>query len=516
VAVLLCSSCADSKVIFQREAAVYTSAGMMHVAMPLDLSYLHRFCDSAKDQWSRIKQMKKSDFEPEVQDYLLSLYYETRESCVELDGWRVMGGTRTDEASGHGRQKRFITALLAGTVFGAVVEPIVESWFHSDALEQDQMQTRKQVAQLTRKYNDLLSAITLKRREMAAAVTLSHQTATFTSTAGRYTRAFAMLATTYRLSPPLLPMSAVPKIWEQVEKATGKKMPYPPEAAYELPASFRLEDGVLHVVLHVPLLDAAFWFYRLHPFPLGPEREPFYLVPETEKLLAVNLRGTTYFEMGLADVTDCLKLGHLHVCAVRVVRHDFQDTCLAALYGGHNEAARRRCQQVPVTEAWALGATAEGSGGYHLWLKEALPYTTTCSNNGSIIPGKFRAGYSTFVASASCTIASRVFSVLEDANQTTTTAVVRAFEYGALERASRSFVTQKWNVTEAPEFAATTSFSMSGSHIAVIVLGAIVAGLVVTLFAVLRCVYRKSKEESTLATQVVQEAQPEVQENKSQ
>lgn len=475
---MLCFSTTAAKVIFEKEAGVYTSQGTLHASMEVDLTFLFQFCTSFDNRW---EEWTKSDWKGGLQEtFLLGIKAEVTASCEELHSWGTLQRSTT-------REKRQLLALLGGTVFGALVAPVVEELFHTSAAEEELAEVRRKTEVLTEACNLLMGTMRRDEIRTSHALTLSHQAAAFSSLVGRYTRAYAELVTSYRLSPPILHVTSVEKLWREVEQQFNTKIQYPPEAAYELPASYHFNRGILHVVLHLPLLGEAFQFHRLHPFPLGTSASPFFLMPPNDaSLLAVSMAATSYFEMGLGDLTNCLQLGHVYVCPDRILQHDFGDSCLAALFAGLDGAAHHHCVRQDLTRPWALGPAKGGSGWFHLFLNQSLPFTTSC-RNGSRTTGVWNAGTSSIYASPSCTIACSAFSVQGNVNRSATVTVVRDFGYRTILRANETFVQDKRMEISEFEHRATHHY------LSVTVLAGSLALSVATIFAILGCIFCRTK-----------------------
>ena len=477
----MCWTPGTAKVIFEKEASVYTSQGTLHVSMERDLTFLYTFCEDMATDWENMwEDSKQAKIKSWGTDLVNSLKAEVQEACRELKSW---------ESHAHRREKRQVLALLGGTVFGALVAPAVESLFHVDTGTEELEQVRDKVNELADTCNELIRNLVNNTTTYTRVMTLSHSVGRFTSMVGRYSRAYVHLATAYRLSPPLLHTRDTEELWKQIQNELDTTIPYPPEAAFELPASYHFDRGLFHVILHVPLLGTAFHFHRLHAFPLGTSAHPYYLLPSSgTPLLAVDATATSFFEMGLEDLTSCLQLGHMYVCSDRIVQRDFGDSCLAALFAGLDGAAHLHCVRQDLTRPWALGPAKGGSGWYHLYLNQSLPFTVSC-HNGSRTTGVWKAGLSTIFASPSCTVACSAFSVHGNVNRSTSVTIVRDFGYATIGEASET----SWG-EDVPREVSTLGPGVIHQHVAMTVLAGLLALAVAIIFAILGCVYCKGKQ----------------------
>lgn len=149
---------------------------------------------------------------------------------------------------------------------------------------------------------------------------------------------------------------------------------------FQLPASFLAENGVVHVVVDVPLVPLQeFQEYDLLSFNSVPFLLGQHLVqvrPPTD-LLAVNQDKSRFMEIPHAKIRDCLTIGRSVLCHYKnVIISGSAQSCLRALYEGNAEVIFRHCPLTFVKTDFVLeriNATA-----FFSFSNQTIPGSVTC------------------------------------------------------------------------------------------------------------------------------------------
>ncbi len=193
-------------------------------------------------------------------------------------------------------------------------------------------------------------------------------------------------------------------------------MPFGDEVLSELPASYRLEDGILFLQLHLPLLDSAFHLYNLQDFLVsGPLGKPVYLRSTDASTLAVSEEARTYALLDPEELRGCLTIGHSYLCVLPYAQQNFATSCVTALWAGLERAAVEQCTAVPVTDPFVI---ISGRGGgdaawLELYVQQDTAYTQTCQN-GTVDVGKWTAGRHKILYGHSCQLSTKDFEIPTD------------------------------------------------------------------------------------------------------
>lgn len=417
------------KAILTKEAEMWTAEGVLHLKFPVELNSMKERCEDLTNTISKLKQRALENKELREWQTSQVAQHTMEAACEQMDSWPSVLGSQ------HGRPKRqLLLGAAIGTMFGSFVLPEISSWFSHDAvqenvqkMEREVENLRKQADYLERRYRDS------KERTMDL-LQVAIVTQRFEAATQRMTAALVHLVATNRLTPTLLPVGAVRRVWSAYKEEMDPHFepPYQEEVVYEVPASYELAaDGRFYIYLHCPLLSMNFHLYHYTSFPISAGTGAFMLRADEGDLLAVNEEGNYYFEPSLRDITNCLLLGRVYVCQPEVIYSNFSRSCLAAIYAGLDSAVEQKCRRAEVDQPWVVAA-GEQAGWYHLWTDRLLPYTVLC-RNGTVRGGAWSRGTHQFFCSPGCSTSSAVgFSVVQQTENTTAITIVRNFNFGAV------------------------------------------------------------------------------------
>ena len=112
---------------------------------------------------------------------------------------------------------------------------------------------------------------------------------------------------------------------------------------YQLPASFLYdkETNNLHIILHVPLYREAhilsLYRYVPTPIPLPTEHGLIFMELDPKRIyLARSRDGTLTRSLTLAELDDCLSIGHAYFCDDQALGKPKKSNCLNNLFSGIN------------------------------------------------------------------------------------------------------------------------------------------------------------------------------------
>lgn len=426
---------ASGKAVFSHSATVWSSAGTLHVDFPLEMDFLESECDRLQDETTYMAQeltrpanvSRRTIVEKKGTELALrSINGTVVRTCREQRAWPNLFHDH------HSIVERQVIGLTLGTVFGALIVPEVSSWFtHSSThLEEELADTRRTIREMADFVADFMDDAAAETRTTKHLLLLEASVAGLKDTVNSYSTAFTHLVANHRLTPPLLPFDKAVEVWTKYRALRGADaLPFGPEAAYELPASYKLEGTTLHLLLHLPCLTDPFRLYNYRSFPFPTPEGPVLLRPaDRDHLLVVHEESTKFFILSPQDLTACLHLGHQYVCHQQFVLLDFESTCLSALFTGHHEAAMRQCDVTPVNVPWVLTAVGGDIGGwFRLWTSQPMPYTQRCAN-GTTNADIFPVGESRFFNSDHCSLSSRKFQLQPRLERHRVETIVRDFQ----------------------------------------------------------------------------------------
>ncbi len=119
---------------------------------------------------------------------------------------------------------------------------------------------------------------------------------------------------------------------------------------------------------------------RKEDFPLILPSGPVFLRPKEEAYLAVTADNRYYLMLMEEELASCHVLGATRVCSGVVLRTQWTDGCLPALYRGEDVEVRRHCQEVPVQVPWVLSGGGGDPPQHRLWTAERRSYIVQCVN----------------------------------------------------------------------------------------------------------------------------------------
>ena len=130
---------------------------------------------------------------------------------------------------------------------------------------------------------------------------------------------------------------------------------------YQLPTSFvfNQESNMLHIILHIPLYREAhiLSLYRYVPTPILLTSLPnptFVELKPIKTYLARSRDGTLTRSLSLAELEDCLSMGHAYFCDDQALEKPKLQNCLNNLFSGINKDTFTLCDSHLLPYASAL------------------------------------------------------------------------------------------------------------------------------------------------------------------
>ena len=384
---------------FEPAGAVFATTAFCHVTFKVNLTHYDDFCATARVLVERARDAgAASDADLRV------LRMEVDEACVGLFTW-----TEASPTARPRRQKRQVLAALAavgaaaGTLFGAYsITEMRRLGAEVEQLHQDQQkglhvlhEQQLRVGALeddVRAINGSLRIFleaykedrehTMSKEVRDAIVGHVKDFAMKSRAVQRGMQALHM----HRLSVDLVTTEQAGRIWPAVlDKVQRGEHLFPFQhstALYQLPTSFVVEQGIVRVFVHVPIIKRRLDFYRHRSTPIVVQEDGHAVVleltsDEADSMLAVDRDHTVFAVMGPPEMDECLQVGKAFFCRMDVLRRDFARSCLGALFVNDNDGILRHCEtRLSDRSSFAFRIGNET----HVYSEEPVSITASCTN----------------------------------------------------------------------------------------------------------------------------------------
>ena len=159
----------------------------------------------------------------------------------------------------------------------------------------------------------------------------------------------------HRLAIDLIPHFQLEDLFEKLQrlaKSNGCELLLEhPSDLFQIEVSYFSFEGDVYLLLHVPMVapESTLRLFKLHPFPLpiyNKATEGPLLVPEVENnVLGISTGSQRYsVQLSAVELLSCHIVNRKYTCEKSgVLKKQFADTCLGALYHQQLEAAKKIC-----------------------------------------------------------------------------------------------------------------------------------------------------------------------------
>ncbi len=134
---------------FRHRRTLWTADGVLHVRVPLELSFLEKECRSTKKLLQSAVVKTTGRWQQVVLQHANRTLYD---ACLEIGQWEHLlprRGTRTDSMEAMSRPRRSVTlAVLAATFFGRFLLPPLEELFTGKSITNSMEKERARFAAL--------------------------------------------------------------------------------------------------------------------------------------------------------------------------------------------------------------------------------------------------------------------------------------------------------------------------------------------------------------------------------
>ena len=116
---------------------------------------------------------------------------------------------------------------------------------------------------------------------------------------------------------------------------------------FQVETSYFFDSQNVHLLVHVPMVppSSMLRLFKLHPFPI-PLQGGHYMIPQADNdILAITIGNQRYStQLSSSDLLGCVVLNRVYLCESNgVLRKNFSDTCLGALYQQDMVAVNKLC-----------------------------------------------------------------------------------------------------------------------------------------------------------------------------
>ena len=419
-----------SHVAFRHVGDVWHSAGDVHVAFRFSLAGPRNECYRFGEAFQQLKNVTAGPHLEEERMWTEALERSVQLACKRLNALPELhtgsGAARYPEdrrrpvgrrsqvvqieiPSFHVRRKRFI-ATLATAVFSGISSFIGGIMYSHSAVSNRIAAIASDLRATRRSFQKTVNLIQKRQHMNTYLGLLTTEITAFNAHAATLVDSYNTLAFQYRLDNHLLPLADARRLLSDLTGSiTTFHFPFPPQALYELPASFIVHRNAIEAVLKIPLIQFRLDLFEYHPFPLRAISHPVMLIPrDSSSLIAVNTQQSQFYRPTQFELDGCLHLGQGHVCGFPYLNQNLDGTCLSALFTGHWPAAERLCSTVLCERPWVL--TPAGGDRWLLFTNTSLAFKAQCAN-GTRTVGTWKPGFQNFQVSRECELTATVFHI---------------------------------------------------------------------------------------------------------
>jgi len=381
VALIMTQDSMDAVTVFQDHGEVWMSSDMIHLALTVDVDPFHTHCQMLKDNEEKMDAAFRLEGRSTFRETTRN---ELEDSCQTVMQW--------PRANGHlGRQKRQL-GLLLGTVFGATA---IYELVHL-AQGQGDARIHKVETKLTRmafdmaEMGDALIETVQNEENLMRLTEFRFLAMEFGRKVDKLTRGITALDR-QQLTTDLVGVDQLEKIWPVLlQTASALRGELPVDFArqlYELPASYVLVDGEIHVFLHVSVVQRKMRLFKWQSMPLimhGEEQTVTAMIRLPEEFLAIDMRGSNdHLLLNQEDWSECLRVGQRRLCrGTRIYATKLEDSCIGALYANNQAAVERQCQVEPFLGGWRAAMTDNNS--LAVFSRGEMPLQMKCRNGTTV------------------------------------------------------------------------------------------------------------------------------------
>jgi len=392
-------------VLLQPSGFVHVTEGVLQVHLQVDFQRFVTSCEQLSDRISTVSS-KIDDNDYWVSHWRTDLNTFLEHTCRDIKTWPVLFSQQF---------KRQIGAVLSG-IFGSfggfAMDEILHHLFHS-GVEDRVSGVDHRLQLLTKTVRDL--TMHLRGQEGAKAMAtfnelritlLQHRSDLF-----RFTDSIMYTIITNRLSPVLLPLQELLKVWDSVAKyALQHQLPFSldPESLLELPCTVEYVNATtLDLTITVPFSHAPAILFRAADFPLVLPAHNAPVTIQNNDFLAVSDAHRGFWVFPNQDLSHCFRLHHHAFCSAPVTFLSAADHCLAAVHDGLWDAVLSVCLFSEARGNWSV---MHGQGGFYVYTSAPRPFQIKC-DNGTVLNSQWTEGSHRMDIPESCSVFSAAFNI---------------------------------------------------------------------------------------------------------
>ena len=425
-----------AQVIFQPTGHIHLTQGYIHTTFEIDLTYFQKGCGVIREKIDRQAQHHTDGFFREMQANLNKI-------CAKA--------FRVSDLYPHHRSERQILALagaLTGTMMGGMaLWQVAALADRVKTMENRDKQMMSQVEVISENQRDVLSVLKLESEKQVSlgkdlklmerrfdrlitdfknAIDKEHTNEVglhltqvlfgFEREVDEFNRGMAHLQAN-SISTDMISLPEARRAWEAIkEKARilGSRMVFDDAMIlFQLPASFVITtDEILTIIIHVPTVLETLTMHSPIMTPVAASKGNNTIIlnmEETSDQLAVTTMGDWFTIITIADLKKCVQIQSHNFCPqLKVLRKDFQSTCLGALFKNAREGIAKQCKMEISPEKHYFYSFKDEVFAYS---KEAMPFIWSCSN-GTRSTGVI-SGHKVFELSEGCSLVADQFRFVQ-------------------------------------------------------------------------------------------------------
>ena len=487
---------------FVRKGRVLRVKAVIDLTFVVDFSKIRESCKEVKDIVKQMHNSRHAD-EAHFKNSVKRTVQETERLCQNP----IFSLSHSDTLLYHRSKRQILLPLLTGALASYAVSNLFSSSTHSAEIENHNFKVLDKEMQDLQTYVGLLStrieAVQSRNEAQLRLVQIQSFLQSTRFTIESLSSGFIDLIQG-KLSERILPISQAKRELASISKlATTFKAHLPfgdVLSFYTFPVTHSIEGNIVTFKISLPVVDEAYLNWRFLQAPIAVEHftESIFVTPiPAKEYLAVPESGISV-ALSQADLDHCTQWSDDFFCTYLPTRRN-DDACLEALFHEPTDVISTCDFKIPSFPKYVLTHLNENQFLLSLNIS-SLSFEEICPSNGKRNFGEYRQGQTLINVTTGCSISTKLFDI---PSFTSIKKEVRIRPFSPSINDSRFFSPDIPHLSEAFSLLQHRSLRILENdspwvhwpfHLSTLI---IIVIIVITMFAVLRCVYARRKRPKT-------------------